>query len=370
MPTRRSGSRRFAALTAFLRSQVESGLIPGAVAAAGRGERLLYHEAFGRKALLPRREPAGRSTIYDLASLTKVMATAPVAVELATRGAWSLLDPLERHLPETAGTPVGAIPLHHLLTHTAGFVPDNPLEDYRGDRGALYRAVAREPLQRPAGAGFVYSDVGYVLLQGAIERRAGRRLDAIATEMIFAPLRFRDTRFGVRVADRPRTAPTERADGRWLRGRVHDPRARTPALAGIAGHAGMFGTAEETARFAAMILGRGLWHGRRVLAEATVRAMTTNQVGGNLGVRRGFGFDIESPYSAPRGAAFSRNSFGHTGWTGVSLWIDPERDGYLVLLTNAIHPDGHKDLKAFRAEAATLAGRALARRARAATGAG
>ena len=361
MPYRHPGSKSFRALSAFLESQVGAGVVPGAVAAAGRAGGLLYHEAFGRKAVRPRREPAGRSTIYDLASLTKVMATAPVAVELASRGVWSLLDPLERHLAETAGTAVGAIPLHHLLTHTAGFVPDNPLEDYAADKPALFRAIADEPLQHEVGAAFVYSDVGYVLIQGAIERAAGRRLDHLASSLVFEPLGFRATRFGARAADRRRTAPTERAGGRWLRGRVHDPRARAPALAGIAGHAGMFGTAEEVGRFASMILARGVHRGRRVLAEASVRAMTTDQVGGNLGVRRGFGFDIESPYSAPRGSVFSRSSFGHTGWTGVSLWIDPETDGYLALLTNAVHPDGHRDLKAFRAEAATLAGRALAR---------
>ncbi|HEX7078261.1 MAG TPA: serine hydrolase domain-containing protein [Candidatus Eisenbacteria bacterium] len=361
MPSRPVSPRAFRALTAFLRSSAESSFVPGVVAAAGRADRLLYHEAFGRKALLPRREPAGRSTIYDLASLTKVMATAPAAVELATRGRWSLLDPLGRHLRETEGTPVGAIPLHHLLTHTAGFVPDNPLEDYGGDKSALYRAIAREPLASEPGTAFVYSDVGYVLLQGALERLTGRRLDRIAADLLFAPLGFRDTRFGTRSLDRSRVAPTERAGGRWLRGRVHDPRARARALSGVAGHAGMFGTAEEVARFASLILGRGVFRGRRVLAEATVYAMTTDQCGGNLGVRRGFGFDIESPYSAPRGSGFSRHSFGHSGWTGVSLWIDPEMDGYVALLTNSIHPNGHHDMKAFRAEAATLAARALAR---------
>jgi CubicO group peptidase (beta-lactamase class C family) len=160
-------------------------------------------------------------------------------------------------------------------------------------------------------------------------------------------------------ADQSRTAPTERVRAGWLRGRVHDPRARARALAGVAGHAGMFGTALEVARFCEMILNRGRFGTRRVLAEETVRAMTGDQCGGTAGVRRGFGFDIESPYSAPRGRLFSRNSFGHSGWTGVSLWIDPENDAYIVLLTNAIHPGGHKDLKAFRSDAATLAAEAI-----------
>lgn len=298
-------------------------------------------------------------TVFDLASLTKPMATAPLVVEAAVRGEISLLDPLECHLPETRGFPVGTIPLHMLLTHTAGFVPDNPLEDYAGTKAALLRAIAREPLASDPGTRFVYSDVGYVLLQLVVERRSRRRLDRIADAALFQPLGYRDTRFGTSAETRSRVAPTERDRGRFLRGRVHDPRARSRALAGIGGHAGMFGTAAEVARFCELILNGGVSRGRRVLASETVRAMTTDQCGGNLGVRRGFGFDIESPYSAPRGLRFSRSSFGHSGWTGVSLWIDPENDAYVVLLTNAIHPDGHKDLKALRSEVSTRAAEAL-----------
>ena len=121
----------------------------------------------------------------------------------------------------------------------------------------------------------------------------------------------------------------------------------------------MFGTAAEVARYCAMLLAGGMYGRRRILAERTVRLMTTNQCPAALDVRRGFGFDIESPYSAPRGSLFSRDSFGHSGYTGVSLWVDPKNDAYIVLLTNSVHPDGHKDLKPFRAEAATLAARGL-----------
>jgi CubicO group peptidase (beta-lactamase class C family) len=359
MAKSRSLARRFRPLSEFIRARVEEGLFPGAVVAAGRRGTLVYHAAHGLRAIRPRRERMTVTTIFDLASLTKVMATAPVLVEHAARGAFSLLDPVERHLPEVADTDAGAVPLHRLLTHTGGFVPDNPLSDYSGGKRALFRAIGREPLLAPPGTRFIYSDVGYVLAQGVAERKLRKGLDALASELLFEPLRFRDTRFGSRRKDRGRIAPTERTNGAWLRGTAHDPRARTRALAGIGGHAGMFGTAREVARFCEMILRRGALGRRRILSEETVRAMTTDQCEGNLGVRRGFGFDIESPYSAPRGAVFSRASFGHSGWTGVSLWIDPEMDAYLVLLTNAIHPDGHKDLKAFRAEAATLAARAM-----------
>jgi len=351
--------RTFRPLVNLVRARIADGLIPGAVVAIGRSSRLVFQAALGRRALEPRREKITATTIFDLASLTKVMVTAPLLVERAVRGEISLLDPLSRHLPETRGTEVGAIPLHMLLTHTAGFVPDNPMEDYAGTKARLLAAIAREPLASPPGTKFDYSDVGYVLLQFVLERRAGTRLDRLADRELFLPLRFRDTRYGVPEKKRKRTAPTTFERGRWLRGRVHDPRARSRALAGVAGHAGIFGTAREVARFCEMILLKGRWRGRRILAEETVRAMTTDQCGGNIGARRGFGFDIESPYSSPRGLRFSRHSFGHTGWTGVSLWIDAENDAYVVLLTNAIHPDGHKDLKAFRSDVATRAAEGL-----------
>ncbi|MEK7349085.1 MAG: serine hydrolase domain-containing protein [Candidatus Eisenbacteria bacterium] len=355
---RRTGGA-FRPLDDWLRRAARSGVVPGAVAYVGRSSGVVHRVAVGSRALLPRRERMTLSTIFDLASLTKVLVTAPLVVEAGVRGELSVLDPIERWIEETRGTEVGRIPLHFLLTHTAGFVPDNPMEDYRGSKRALLAAIAREPLESPPATKFTYSDVGYVLLQAVLERRFGKRLDAQAEERIFQPLGYRDTRFGTRERDRSRVAPTERVRGVWLRGRVHDPRTRSRALGGIAGHAGVFGTGEEVARFAAMILAGGVFGGRRILSEAAVRAMTTNQSPGGVGARRGFGFDIESPYSAPRGRLFSSDSFGHTGWTGVSVWIDPVCDGYLVLLTNSIHPNGHKDLKAFRAEAATLAAQGL-----------
>jgi len=358
MAGRKSGAK-FRPLAALVESRIAAGLIPGAVVAVGRADGIVYHAAFGRRALSPRREPMTERTIFDLASLTKVMATAPLVVERAVRGELSLLDPVERHLAEARGTPVGSLPLHLLLTHTAGLTADNPIEDYAGGKVDLLTAIAGGPLESPPGTKFNYSDVGYVLLQLILERAERRRLDRIAEAGLFQPLRFRDTRYGIDEGDLSRTAPTTLERGRWLRGRVHDPRARSRALGGVAGHAGMFGTATEVARFCELILNRGRYRGRPLLLGESVRAMTTNQCGGNVGVRRGFGFDIESPYSALRGRHFSRSSFGHSGWTGVSLWIDPESDAYIVLLTNAIHPDGHKDLKEFRAEAATFAAEGL-----------
>jgi CubicO group peptidase (beta-lactamase class C family) len=352
-------AKRFRAVYDRVKSAIAEGLIPGAVVIVGRSRGPVHRVVAGHRAVRPRREPMTAATIFDLASLTKVMATAPLVVEEATRGRLRLADPLERHLAETRDTQVGTIPLHRLLTHTAGFVPDNPIEDYRGSRAALVRAIAEEPLESEPGTRFTYSDVGYILLQIILERRARRRLDVLADEGLFRPLKLRDTRFGIRSKDRTRTAPTTLERGHWLRGVVHDPRARSRALLGVGGHAGVFGTAADTARFCEMILGHGTHRRHRVLSEATVRAMTTDQCEPGVGARRGFGFDIQSPYSAPRGLRFSQRSFGHSGWTGVSLWIDPEADAYVVLLTNATHPDGHRDLKDFRSDVATAAAEGL-----------
>jgi CubicO group peptidase (beta-lactamase class C family) len=361
---RRSSGRKagpFDPLAAAVRTWIDAGAIPGAVVAVGRASGPVYLHASGSRALLPRRERMTADTIFDLASLTKVMVTAPLVVERAVRGRIALDAPLGRYLPEMHGTEAGSIPLHLLLTHTAGFPADNPMEDYAGGRARLLAAIAREPLEAAPGSRFIYSDVGFVLLQAVLERVEGRRLDRLAREEIFRPLGLRDTRFGTRARDRSRTAPTEAIRGRWLRGRVHDPRARARALGGIAGHAGLFGTAREVAVFCAMLLNRGRAGRRRVLAEETVRKLTANHCPMSVRVRRGYGFDIESPYSAPRGSRFSIDSVGHSGFTGASLWIDPTSDAYVVLLTNSLHAGGHKDLKPLRYQVGTLAAHALAR---------
>ncbi len=358
----RERSRSFEPLRSYLKTQIDQGLVPGAVFAVGRTGGLVLREAIGLRALAPRPLPMTARTIFDLASLTKPMVTAPLLVELAVAGAVRLEDPVERHLEETRGTKVGSLTLRSLLTHTSGLPAMNPLEDYRGGKPRLYAAIAREPLAAAPDERVIYSDVGYMLAQGVIERVLGKGLDRLARERIFAPLRFRDTMFGTRAKDRPRVAPTTRLHedrGPWLRGRVHDPRARSRAMAGVAGNAGVFGTAEETERFCAMLLRGGMDGRRRILSAEAVRLMTTNQCPPAIGARRGLGFDIESPYSAPRGSLFSKDSYGHTGFTGVSMWIDPANDAYFVLLTNSIHAGGHKDLKAFRSEASTLAARGL-----------
>src|SRR5262249_47391655 len=195
-------------------------------------------------------------------------------------------------------TKVGSLSLRSLLAHTSGLPAMNPLADYSGTKERLYAAIAREPLEAEPGRRLIYSDVGYMLAQGVIERIAKKSLDRLARERIFAPLGFRDTAFRSRAGDRRRVAPTERLRGDagpWLRGRVHDPRARSHALEGVAGNAGMFGTAEETARFCVMML-RGGRSGRAPgLAAGTVRLLTTKQWPPPLLVPRGVGVARQGP---------------------------------------------------------------------------
>jgi CubicO group peptidase (beta-lactamase class C family) len=355
----------FAPLHSYLQSRIDEGLIPGVVIAAARARGKMHRAALGNRALKPRAEAMTERTIFDLASLTKPMATAPLVLQLLAEGALGTGDPVERHIRELRGSAAGAVSLSSLLTHTSGLPAMNPMQDYERGKAQLYAAIASEPVEAAPEERFVYSDVGYMLLQGVAERITGISLDRLARERLFRPLGFADTRFCPLQSDRSRLAPTERekgAQGPWLRGRVHDPRARSRAMAGVAGNAGVFGTAEEVARFCEMLLRGGLSSGaggRRILERETVRLMTTNQCRPGLGVRRGFGFDIESPYDSPRGALFSGESYGHSGYTGVSMWIDPVNEAYFVLLTNSLHAGGHKDLKAFRSEAGTLAARAL-----------
>ncbi|HXL14944.1 MAG TPA: serine hydrolase domain-containing protein, partial [Methylomirabilota bacterium] len=279
-PPGRDQAHAFEPLRSYLESRIAEGLVPGAVFAVGRAAGTVCRATLGKRALQPRAEPMTERTIFDLASLTKPMVTAPLLVELSLSGAVGLDDALDRHLEETRGTRAGSLTLRSLLTHTSGLPAMNPLEDYRGGKPRLYAAIAREPLAAEPGERMIYSDVGYMLAQGVIERTARKGLDRLAKERIFGPLRFRDTAFRTRVKDRSRVAPTERLHGDhgpWLRGRVHDPRARSRALAGVAGNAGVFGTSEETERFCGMLLRGGMDGRRRILNQETVRLMTTNQ---------------------------------------------------------------------------------------------
>jgi uncharacterized protein YbbC (DUF1343 family)/CubicO group peptidase (beta-lactamase class C family) len=334
--------------------------VPGAVVLVGRRGKLAYARAFGRRAVEPADEPLTRGTVFDMASLTKPVVTATSVMILVEQGKIRLDDTLAHLWPECDNHGKGAITVEQLLRHRSGLIADNPVSDYADGPDAAWKRIAELDLAQKPGERFLYSDVNFIILGKIVERVSGERLDRFAEKHIFQPLGMADTGFrpigdgksnGVPVE---RITPTEKADGALLRGVVHDPRAR--ALGGVAGHAGLFGDADDLAVFARMILdgGRGP-DGRRILAPLTVRAMIAP---GDTPARqrRGLGWDIATGYSAPRGALFGPRSFGHTGFTGTSVWIDPETETFVILLTSRLHPDGKAPSPtALRAEVATLA---------------
>lgn len=348
-----------AELDALLRAAVEAGAAPGAVALVGRGDELLASSCVGARALEPQREVLAHDTVFDLASLTKPLATATSVLKLVERGAVALDAPLARYLPEFGRNGKDSITVEQLLRHWSGLLADNALAEYaEGPELAWERICALAPKHAP-GSTFEYSDVGYIALGVLVERVSGEALDVFARRAVFEPAGMRDTTFRPAAELRARCAPTERRGDVWIRGEVHDPRAF--ALGGVAGHAGLFSTASDVARWCRMLLGGGVIEGRRVLSEASARALLEPRwlVGGSGG--RTLGLDCDTAYSSPRGELFARGvSVGHTGFTGTSLWLDPSSGGWCVLLASRLHPSGKGDVKALRRGFGTFAARQIA----------
>jgi uncharacterized protein YbbC (DUF1343 family)/CubicO group peptidase (beta-lactamase class C family) len=343
-----------------IRRAINSGDIPGAVVLIGRHGEIVHASALGNRVILPNAEPMTRDTIFDMASLTKPVATATLAMQLWEAGRLNLNNSIGVYLPEFDGQGKHAITPEQLLRHRAGLIPDNPLADYADGPELAWRRLAKLGLSDEAGKSFRYSDVGFMILGRLVESVSGEPLDQLAARQIFDPLGMNSTRFLPldNSLARERIAPTEPADGVMLRGVVHDPRAR--ALGGVAGHAGLFGTADDLAVYAATLLNDGRApSGHRLLSPAAVRAMI-DASDTPAGERRGLGWDVDTPYSAPRGTRFGSRSFGHTGFTGTSIWIDPQTDVFVILLTSRLHPDGKKPAPtALRREVATLVAEAI-----------
>lgn len=312
------------------------GALEGARWLVARHGRVVDNRWVGDRAVAPGREPMTRDTIFDLASLTKPVATATVVMKLVEQGRVSLQDPITKYLPELDNHGKRAITVDHLLRHRSGLIADNPIADYADGPAAAWERIGRLELVAPPGERFLYSDVGFIVLGKLVEKVTGHPLDKVAHALIFGPLGMKDT--GFRPADPSRVAPTEPFEGRMLRGEVHDPRAR--ALGGVAGHAGLFATADDLAIYAQMLLNEGVGpNGVRILGPLTVRKMIDP---GDTPARqrRGLGWDIDTSYSAPRGELFGHRGFGHTGFTGTSLWIDADTRAFAILLTSRLHPDG------------------------------
>lgn len=319
-------------------------------------EGTTHYRAFGQRAILPRPEPAAEDTIYDVASLTKVMVTAVAVMQLVERGQIDLDAPASRYLPAFAEKGKADVTVRHLLTHHSGLKPGIEAPPAGTGPAKVVEIICAEPLRHPPGSTFIYSDLNFIVLGAIVHRISGRPLDEYAAQEIFGPLQMRDTQFLPPASWRPRIAPTETVDGSPLRGVVHDPTAR--AMGGVAGHAGLFSTAADQARFCRMLLAGGELDGVRVLRPATVAEMARVQVSGSD--RRGLGWDIDSRYSGPRGRWFpAGRSFGHTGWTGCSIWIDPGSRTFVAFLSNRVHPDGAGDVLRLRSEIGTLAAAAV-----------
>ncbi len=335
--------------------------IPGAVVLVGREGKIAHVQPSGYRSLQPDVEPMTRDTIFDMASLTKPVATATSIMILVERGEIDIKAPITRYMPELDNHGKDQITVEMLLRHRSGLIPDNPLSDYADGPDEAWRRIAEiEPIAEP-GSKFLYSDVNFLILGRLVERITGKPLEEFALENIFEPLEMNDTRFLPLEAENPpidRIAPTEKDGDDWLRGVVHDPRSR--ALGGVAGHAGLFSTADDLAIFAQTLLNGGDGpNGRRILKAETVRAMI-DPADTPEGQRRGLGWDVATGFSSPRGKVFGPGGYGHTGFTGTSLWIDPETRSFVILLTSRLHPDGKAASPiALRSEIATIVGSAI-----------
>ncbi len=360
---------------AILNDAVAKDEIPGAVFLVGHGGRVIYRKAYGSRALLPNREPMTIDTIFDLASLTKLVATTPSVMKLIEQGKLRLNDPVARYIPEFGAKGKDQITLRQILTHTSGLRPDPPAGDAPIGTEAMLKLIYDDTLISPPGMRFIYSDTGFIVLGELVRRVSSLPLNEFAARSIFVPLGMNHTRFLPPAAWLPEIAPTEEINlpegakagsgrGRVLRGVVHDPRSR--AMGGVAGHAGLFSTADDLAVFCQMMLeeGRipaasGAKAGQRLFAAATVLEMTSPQSPPWSPSLRGLGWDIDTSFSSPRGDLFPVGSYGHTGFTGTSIWIDPASQTYIILLANAVHPYGRPAISSLRSRVATAVAASL-----------
>ena len=360
---------RLGRIDGAVEAAVADGDLPGAVVLVWSRGRTAYLKAFGRRAVEPESEPMTVATIFDLASLTKVVATTTAVMMLVEEGRVRLRAPVAEYLPDFARHGKERITVQQLLSHVSGLRPDLDLEqEFDGRAVALERTYDERPVAAP-GERFIYSDLNFMLLGEIVEHVSGLPLDRFAAERIFEPLGMHETMFRPPVELAGRIAPTEAcarlewpcrgdtAGAAMLRGMVHDPTARR--MGGVAGHAGLFSTAADLGRFGRMLLGNGALDGVRVLAPLTVARMTAPATPAGMRDVRGLGWDIDSPYSANRGALFPVGSFGHTGFTGTSIWIDPSSRTFVVFLSNRVHPDGGGRVVALRGRVATLAAAAV-----------
>lgn len=326
---------------------IEAKKIPGAVVLVARQGKIVLKEAFGNRQIEPEVEPMTVDTLFDMASITKPVVTATSIMQLVEQGKIRLRDPVVEYLPEFKGHGKEEITVEQLMLHTGGLIPDTALSEYENGWAEAYEKMCQMKPQAAPGERFRYSDVGFQLLGEIVSRVSGQPLEEYTKQHIFEPLGMKDSGYNPPEELHSRAAPTEKQGDKWLRGVVHDPRARRTA--GVAGHAGLFSTADDIAIYSQALI--DAWHGSesKILSPTTVREMTRGRdaTGGN---QRTWGWDSKSAFSRNRGETMTASAFGHGGFTGTALWIDPELELTVLLLSNRLHPSG-------KGEANDLAGR-------------
>ncbi len=368
-----SAQYNFSTVDTIVNQAIANHKIPGAVVIVGHDGHVVYRRAYGERSLVPDRETMTVNTIFDMASLTKVLATAPSVMQLYQEGKIDVDAPVAKYLPEFAANGKGDITVRDLLTHYSGLPPDLPLDPpWHGKQAAYNLAFAIAPL-RPPGVRFQYSDINFIVLGALVEKISGMSLDQYVLTHVMQPMGLKDSRFLPPKSWIPRIAPTQWEHGAaasgnpdshtfpgdvMLRGVVHDPTSRR--MGGVAGHAGLFMDADDLSVYAQNLLNRlygkpsSFPLSRRVLEKMVAPEQPVTGV-----ALRGFGWDIDSPFSSNRGTLFPVGGFGHTGFTGTSIWFDPTSDSYLIILTNAVHPNGPTNILAMRSHIADATAVAL-----------
>jgi uncharacterized protein YbbC (DUF1343 family)/CubicO group peptidase (beta-lactamase class C family) len=335
---------------------IKHGDCPGAVVLVLHNDEVVFRKAYGNRSLHPDKVPMTPDTVFDMASLTKPIATATSVFVLVEQGKLRISEKVAHYWPEFAANGKAEVTLEHLLTHTSGLLADNSLSDFKDGKAEAMKRIAALPLEAEPGTRFKYSDVGFIVLGELVERVSGKPLDEFARTNVFEPMAMKDTGFRPSEKLKDRIAPTAQRDGKWLVGDVHDP--RSAAMGGVAGHAGLFSSADDLARFARMILHGGELDGKRVLSPLSIRLMTAPvPIPGGL---RSRGWDVDTAYSSPRGELFPKGEgFGHTGFTGTSIWIDPPSRTAVIILTNRVHISERVQVTNLRKEVANIVAGAI-----------
>lgn len=380
-------------IDALVAADIAAKKLPGAVVLVGHKGKIVFRKAYGNRSLVPTVEKMTVDTIFDLASLTKAVATATSIMILVEQGKLRLNDTVGMYITDIDDPQAKRVTIQQLLTHTSGYRPDFDLGEKWTGREGMLAALKKEKLRAAPGTRFVYSDIGFIVLGEIVNRVSGLAVNDYSRSEMFSDIGTRRTFYSIFrpvvfdnwvtvpggvIAEFPANlkdiAPTENIRGQnsylgstfsgdekagdsILRGAVHDPTAFR--MGGVAGHAGLFSTADDLARYCQMMLNGGTLDGKRVMSAQTISRMTSPYVVSESGDARGLGWDINTSFSGNRGDLFPLGSFGHTGFTGTSVWIDRVSQTFVVFLSNRVHPDGKGDVGPLRSKVATVVASAV-----------